>query len=39
MEAEFPRVGRKKLVLNARRVADDGKKTQWILLAMEEAKG
>lgn len=37
MEAEFPGVGRKKLVLNARRIADDGKKTQWILLAMEEA--
>jgi two-component system CheB/CheR fusion protein len=39
MDVVFPGVGRKKLVLNARRVTeDDGKKTKWILLAMEEAK-
>jgi two-component system CheB/CheR fusion protein len=38
VDAEFPGVGRKKLLLNAHRIADDGKHTQWILLAMEEAK-
>jgi two-component system CheB/CheR fusion protein len=39
VDSEFPGVGRKKLVLNARRIADDGSKTQCILLAMAEGKG
>lgn len=39
VEADFPGLGRRKILLNARRIADDGKKTQSILLAMEEAKG
>ena len=39
LAADGSGVGRKKPVLNARRVADDGKKTQWILLAMKKAKG
>ena len=38
VDAEFPGAGRKKLVLNARRIADEGLKTKSILLAMEEAK-
>ena len=38
VDAEFPGVGQKKLVLNARRVSDGGQHTKWILLAMEEAK-
>jgi PAS domain-containing protein len=43
VEAEFPGVGRKKLVLNARRLLDGGegdgsKGKQYILLAMEEYK-
>jgi len=43
MDAEFPGVGRKKLVLNARRLLDgakvDGSKgKQYVLLAMEEYK-
>ncbi len=39
VDAEFPGAGRRKLVLNARRIADEGLKTKSILLAMEEAKG
>ena len=35
---QIPGAGRKKLVRNARRVAADGRKTQCILLAMEETK-
>ena len=38
VDAEFPGVGRKKLVLNARRIADERLKTKSILLAIEEAK-
>ena len=38
MDAKFPGAGRKKLVLNARRIADDGLKMKAILLAMEETK-
>ena len=38
VDAEFPGVGRKRLVLNARRIADGGLKTQSILLAIEESK-
>ena len=38
MDAEFPGAGRKRLVLNARRIADEGLKTKAILLAMEEAR-
>jgi two-component system CheB/CheR fusion protein len=38
VDAEFPGVGRKKLLLNAHRIADDGKRAQWILLPMEEAE-
>jgi hypothetical protein len=37
--AEFPGVGRKKLVLNARRITDHGTQAPSILLALEEAKG
>ena len=39
VDADFPGAGRKKLVLHARRVLDEAQKTQWILLAIEEAKG
>ncbi len=40
VDVVFPGVGRKMLVLTARRITEDGgKKTQWILLTMEEAKG
>ena len=35
----LPGARRKRFLLNARRVADDGKKAQWILLALEEVKG
>ncbi|MBI4788149.1 MAG: PAS domain-containing protein [Chloroflexi bacterium] len=38
VDAEFPRVGRKQLVLNARRVYQDDQATPLILLAMEEAR-
>lgn len=38
VDAEFPGVGRKKLVLNARRIADERLETKSILLAIEEAK-
>ncbi len=38
VSADIPGVGRKRLVLNARHVADAGRKTQWILLAVEEVK-
>ncbi len=38
MDVEMAGVGRKKLVLNARRVAAAGKAGQWILLGMEEAR-
>ncbi len=38
LDAEFPGVGRKQLLLNARRVEGDEPNRQWILLAMEEAK-
>ena len=38
MDAEFPLVGRKQLVLNARRVAQAENRTKLILLAMEEAR-
>jgi PAS domain-containing protein len=36
VEAEFPHVGRKRLVLNARRIDRDGGRPDLILLAMEE---
>ncbi len=39
VEVKLPGTGKKKFLLNARRVADDGKKAQWILLALEEVKG
>lgn len=38
IDAEIPGAGRKKLALNARRIAEDGKKTQWILLEIGELK-
>ena len=38
LEGNFPGVGQKNLLLNARRITDDGRKTQSILLAMEEMK-
>lgn len=38
VDAEFTGVGRKKLVLNARRITDEGLKTKSILLAIEETK-
>jgi two-component system CheB/CheR fusion protein len=37
VDAAFPRVGRKQLILNARRVRGEDGQTQLILLAMEEA--
>jgi two-component system CheB/CheR fusion protein len=39
VDAEFPRTGRKQLVLNARRIARQDGRAQLILLAMEEAVG
>jgi hypothetical protein len=36
MEHEFPRIGRKKMLLNARRIAQDNPKKQLILLAIED---
>ena len=38
VDAKFPGVGRKKLILNARRIVDEGLKTESILLAIEEAR-
>jgi two-component system CheB/CheR fusion protein len=38
VDEEFPRVGRKRLVLNARRIERGNESTPLILLAMEEAK-
>jgi two-component system, chemotaxis family, CheB/CheR fusion protein len=38
LDAEAPGGGRRKLILNARRITNDGKKSQCILLALEEAR-
>lgn len=38
LDVEVPGAGRRKLILNARRITADGKQAQCILLAMEEAK-
>ncbi len=38
VDEEFPRIGRKRLVLNARRIERRNESTPLILLAMEEAK-
>jgi two-component system CheB/CheR fusion protein len=39
MEHDFPRIGRRNLILNARRVKDKDGKTRMILLAIEEFRG
>ncbi len=36
MEHEFPRIGRKRMLLNGRRIAQDNPKKQLILLAIED---
>ncbi len=37
VEREFPRIGRKSMVLNARRIHDGGRRAGMILLALEDA--
>ena len=39
VEHDFPEIGRKKLLLNARRLFSEGKKSELILLAIEEGTG
>ncbi len=39
MEHDFPGIGRKKMLLNARRVRQEGLKTDMILLAFEDVTG
>jgi len=36
MEHEFPRIGRKRMLLNARRIVREDRQTQLILLAIED---
>lgn len=36
VEHEFPGIGRKKMLLNARRIVHEGVETQTILLAIED---
>jgi chemotaxis protein methyltransferase CheR len=36
MEHEFPRIGRKRMLLNARRIVQEDRHTQLILLAIED---
>ena len=36
MEHEFPRIGRKRMLLNARQIVQVDRQTQWILLAIED---
>lgn len=36
VEHDFPEIGRRKMLLNARRIAQDGQKKQLILLAIED---
>jgi two-component system CheB/CheR fusion protein len=37
VEHDFPRIGRRRLLLNARRIAPMGGEARLVLLAMEEA--
>lgn len=39
VDVELPGALRKRVLSNARRVADDGRKAQWILLALQDVKG
>jgi hypothetical protein len=39
VEHGFPEIGRKKMLLNARRLFSHGKKSELILLAIEEVTG
>jgi two-component system CheB/CheR fusion protein len=36
IEHEFPRIGRKRMLLNARQIVQEDHRTQWILLAIED---
>ena len=36
IDHEFPRIGRKRMLLNARQIVQADRQTQWILLAIED---